>query len=88
MFWGYFGNFLCFGGVSVIFWVLGVFWTFFCLSRGILVIYQTYRGYFVLIQVIEGILASFRHKGYSGHFRCLRGCLGHFLCFEGISVIY
>ena len=54
---GYIGHFLDFGGYFVIFWVLGVLWSFFEFW-GILVIFR-FWGYF-------GHFLGFR--GYFGHF--------------------
>ena len=61
---GYFGHFLGFGGILVIFYVLGVFWSF--------IGFQEYFGYFL---GFGGILVIFRFWGYFGHFLGFGGIL-------------
>ena len=53
-----------FGGILVIFYVLGVFWSF--------IGFQEYFGYFL---GFGGILVIFRFWGYFGHFLGFGGIL-------------
>ena len=84
----YFGHFLGFWGILVIFQLLEVFWSF---SR--------FQGYFGNFQVLGDIsIFFFRFMGYFGHFQVSGGIsvilwfwggyFGHFLGFVGISFIF
>ena len=67
----YFGHFLGFGGILVIFWVLGMFWSFLGF-RGILVIFRV-LGYF-------GHFLGFEHDGTQNQYV---GCSG----FGGLPMV-
>ena len=58
LFQEYFGHFLCFGSILVIFRFFGVFWSFFWISGDILFIFGFwgYFGHFVSFGVILVIL--------------------------------
>ena len=73
MFWGYFSHFLCFGGVSVIFWVLSGFWTFLLSFQGHFGHLSDLQGYFILIQVIEGFWLVLDTRGTPVIFDALGG---------------
>ena len=85
-FGGYFAHFRDFGGILVILWGLGEFWSFFGFWRyfGHFFGFQGYFGYFWVLEVFwsflgfGGILVIFRFRGY----------FGHFLGFGGILVIF
>ena len=74
MYQSFFGCQVCFGN-------------FFCLSRGILVIFFDLWEYFGRIQVIEGILVFFRHGGYFGYFQCFGVCWSVFR-FWGLFLLF
>ena len=97
MFWGYFGHFLCFGGVLVLLWVSVVFWTFFIFLGalwsfirliGVFWSYSNNRGYFGLSQA-QGVLGSFlMFWGVFQSFIRFRGYIGLFLGIEGVLDLF
>ena len=75
---GYFGHFLCFEGILVIFRFWGVFWSFF-----------GFRGYFCHFVGFGVILVIFKFWGYFGHFSGLGVFWSfYFLFWGGILVIF
>ena len=94
MYNGYFGHFLGFGSILVIFrfrgcfglfQILGVFWSFLGLC-GILVIFR-FKGYFGQFLGFKSILVIFQVQGYFGLFQVL-GAFQSFFRFRCILVFF